>query len=48
MNTWTNESLRAENDYRREQLHRLASHRSVGSGRRDKGWLRFLRRSQRH
>jgi hypothetical protein len=47
MMNWTDEALRAEAEYRRERLHRMASHRSA-SARRTGAWHRWLNRGPRH
>jgi hypothetical protein len=47
MMNWTDEALRAEAEYRRERLHRMASHRST-STRRTGAWHRWLNRGPRH
>ena len=48
MNMWTQETLQAETDYRRQQLRRLASHRRTPSARRSGGWYRWIARGLRH
>jgi hypothetical protein len=48
MNLWTQESVRAENEYRRQQLHKLASHRRVAGEHRTGGWHRWVPRGLRH
>jgi hypothetical protein len=49
MTNWTDEALRAEADYRRERLHRMATHHRVtGAARRSGGWHRLLHRGLRH
>ncbi len=47
MNMWTQETLQAETDYRRQQLRRLASHRRTTAARRG-GWYRWLSKGLRH
>lgn len=49
MINWTDQSMKAENEYRRQQLHRLASHRAVPAARRSGGgWGRLVPRGLRH
>lgn len=48
MINWTDQSMKAENEYRRQQLHRLASHRELPTGRRSGAWNRWLPRGLRH
>lgn len=46
MMNWTDELVRAEADYRREQLHKLAGHRR--SSGRPAAWQRWWHRGSRH
>jgi hypothetical protein len=48
MNMWTQETLRAETDYRRQQLRRLASHRTMPAARRTGSWYRWVSRGLWH
>jgi len=48
MNMWTQETLQAETDYRRQQLRRLASHRRMPVAHRSGGWYRWLAKGLRH
>ncbi|HKN95996.1 MAG TPA: hypothetical protein VJX10_02670 [Pseudonocardiaceae bacterium] len=48
MNMWTDEYARIESDYRREQLHRLASQRRSAAERRTGAWRRWLPGGRRH
>jgi hypothetical protein len=48
MINWTDEALRAEADYRRQQLHRMAAHHRPTSDRRPGAWHRWLHRGLRH
>jgi hypothetical protein len=48
MNNWTQEALRAETDYRRQQLRRLASHRRSTTNGHGSAWYRWLPRGLRH
>ncbi|HEX5114964.1 MAG TPA: hypothetical protein VFW65_07180 [Pseudonocardiaceae bacterium] len=48
MNMWTDEAVRAEAAYRREQLHRMASHRVSAAQRRSGGWRKWLPSGRRH
>ena len=48
MNNWTDEAVRAEAAYRREQLHRLASHRRSAAEHRTGAWRRWLPSGRRH
>ena len=48
MNMWTQETLQAETDYRRQQLRRLASHRRMPVAHRSGGWYRWLSKGLRH
>lgn len=45
---WTNEAVQAEANYRREMLHRMASHKQVPAGKRVGGWHRWLPGGRRH
>jgi hypothetical protein len=47
MNMWTNEVVRAEADYRREQLHRLTSQRRATAERPSGARRRWLPRGWR-
>lgn len=44
---WTEEMIRAENDYRRQRLHRLASHSHRTAERRHTWWSWLHRRLRR-
>jgi hypothetical protein len=46
MNMWTNDMVRAEADYRRAQLHRMASHRRQEGEGRSGAWRRWLPRGR--
>lgn len=46
MMNWTDEAVRAEADYRRQALHRMAGHRRVAGDRRQGMW-RWLGRGHR-
>jgi hypothetical protein len=48
MNMWTQETLQAETDYRRQQLRRLASHRRMPVAHRSGNWYRWLAKGLRH
>jgi hypothetical protein len=48
MNMWTQETLQAETDYRRQQLRRLASHRRMPAAHRSGAWYRWVSRGLRH
>lgn len=48
MINWTEEAVRAEADYRRQQLHKLAGRRRTSGSRHGDGWYRWLPRSRRH
>lgn len=47
MINWTDEAVRAEADYRRQALHRMASHRRVTANRGQSRWARLLGRAHR-
>jgi hypothetical protein len=48
MMNWTDEALRAEAEYRRERLHRMATHHRPTGERRPGAWHRWLNRGLRH
>jgi hypothetical protein len=48
MNMWTQETLQAETDYRRQQLRRLASHRRLPAAHRSGRWYQWVARGLRH
>ncbi|HVV24442.1 MAG TPA: hypothetical protein VHF06_33725 [Pseudonocardiaceae bacterium] len=48
MMNWTEESVRAEAEYRRQQLHKLAGRRRSVEGRRSGAWNRWMPRGTRH
>jgi hypothetical protein len=48
MMNWTTEAVRAEADYRRQALHRMASHKDVTAAKRAGGWHRWLPGGRRH
>lgn len=49
MTNWTDEAMRAENEYRRERLHDLASRgHHAGAPRRQPAWWWWMHRGLRH